>query len=463
MTSAPTPTGRRWLGSLLTVLVTAGIAGPIGALVGGHSHATLEQASAREQYVCPMHPGVVREHPGACPICGMTLVKAQAADSGQRKPLFYRSPMNAAQTSPVPTRDSMGMDYLPVFEDDAATSVQVEGRAAVTIDASKQQLIGLRTATVDRGPIGASLRLAARVSVDETRVRKVNVKVPGYVEHVFLDFVGKPIRKGQPLFSLYSPELLATENELLMALKGDASLVAAARRKLELWDVPEGELQRLEKEGVAAKAITFVSPATGVVTKKELVEGARLEAGAMPYEVVDLSTVWVLAEVYETDLRFVEPGLPATLHLTAWPDRTYTGKVLFIDPVLDPRTRTARVRLDFANPRGELRPELFGEVTLERPARDVLRVPTDALVQTGERDVVFVARGDGRFEPHLVQTGEAGRDFTEVREGLHEGEAVVTRASFLVDSESSMRASLARLAPDASSAAPMPAGHEGMK
>jgi Cu(I)/Ag(I) efflux system membrane fusion protein len=460
MTSSETRTGR---GRFLTVLVTAAIAGPIGALVGARSHSTLERPDVAEKYVCPMHPAVVQDHPGTCPICGMKLVKAQAADSGKRKPVFYRSPMNAAQTSPVPTTDSMGMAYLPVFDDDAVSAAQVEGHASVSIDASQQQLIGLRTATVDRGPIGGALRTAARVSVDETRVRKVNVKVPGYVEHVFLDFVGKPIRKGQPLFSLYSPELLATENELLMALRGDPSLVAAARRKLELWDVPELELQRLEKEGVAAKAITFVSPASGVVTKKDLVEGARLEAGAMPYEVVDLSTVWVLADVYETDLRFVEPGMLATLHLTAWPDRTYTGKVLFIDPVLDPKTRTVRVRLDFANPKGELRPELFGEVTLERPAREVVRVPTDALVQTGEREVVFVARGEGRFEPHLVQTGEAGRDFTEVRGGLVEGEAVVTRASFLVDSESSLRASLARLAPAPTSDAARPAGPESVK
>ncbi len=468
---APNPSPwRNRLGLLAVVVFTGAVAGPVGALLARRSgQAAPAQAQAAEQYQCPMHPAIVQDHPGECPICGMKLVKPTAAPAkaAERKVLFYRSPMDPAQTSPVPAKDSMGMDYLPVYDDESAPHSEVDGLAVVDVDLSRQQLIGLRTAKVDRGAVGGAFRTVGRVGVAETQVRRVSVKVPGYVERIFVDFVGKPVRRGQALFALYSPDVLATEHELLSALKGQqTALAAAARRKLELWDVPEAELARLEREGTAERTVTFVSPASGVVTKKDVVEGARLEAGSMPYEVVDLSTVWVLADVYETELRFVTPGAPVKLTLNAFPGRQYEGKVLFIDPVLDPKTRTARLRLAFPNPGGELRPEMFGEVTVERPARDVVRVPADALVRSGADDVVFVARDTGRFEPRRVRTGEVGRDFAEVLEGLTEGEAVVTRANFLIDSESRLRASLSRLAAEkptdepSTDAATPHAGHE---
>lgn len=461
----------RWLRTLLVVAMTAATAGPVGALIATSvSKSASAPQKAATQYHCPMHPSIVSEHPGECPICGMKLVKidepAAKTTSAERKLLFYRSPMDPQQTSPVPAKDSMGMDYVPVYEEDAAGRSEVDGLANVELDATRQQLIGLRTAVIERGPVGGGIRTVGKVSVDETKVRRINVKVPGYVERVFIDFVGKPVRKGQPLFSLYSPEVLAAENEFLTAVKAQsASLVSASRRKLELWDVPEAELQRLEKEGTASRAITFVSPVGGVVTRKELVEGTRLEAGAMPYDVVDLSTLWVLADLYETELRFVSPGVAAQLTLNAFPGRLFAGKVLFVDPMLDPRTRTARVRLSFANPNGELKPEMFGEVVVERPHREVLRVPSDALIRSGTEDVVFLARGEGRFEPRRVTLGEAGRDYAEVIDGLSAGDAVVTRANFLVDSESRLRASLARLSAPKTSKEPsadasMPAGHE---
>lgn len=460
-----------WLRTLVIVAATAAITGPVGALVATSvtAPASAPQTKAT-QYHCPMHPSIVSEHPGECPICGMKLVKIDAPgakpQAAERKILFYRSPMDPRQTSPGPAKDSMGMDYVAVYEDDAAGRSEVDGLASVELDATRQQLIGLRTSLVERGAVGASFRTVGRVSVDETRVRRVNLKVPGYVERVFVDFVGKPVRKGQPLFLLYSPEVLAAENEFLTALRAQsASLVSAARRKLELWDVPDTELQRLEKEGTASRAITFVSPVSGVVTRKELVEGTRLEAGAMPYDVVDLSTLWVLADVYETELRFVTPGVPARLTLNAFPGRQFAGKVLFVDPLLDPKTRTARVRLSFNNTNGDLKPEMFGEVVIERPARDVLRVPADALIRSGAEDVVFVARGEGRFEPRLVTLGEVGRDYAEVVEGLSAGDAVVTRANFLIDSESRLRASLGRISSskppkEPSADASMPSGHE---
>ncbi|MFO0596472.1 MAG: efflux RND transporter periplasmic adaptor subunit [Myxococcaceae bacterium] len=449
---SPETTSSRWLRTLLVVFAIALVAGVVGtrlASARAPSEAANDSGPAA-QYHCPMHPGVVSDHPGDCPICGMRLVAIAAPRTtapSERKVLFYRSPMDPAQTSPTPAKDSMGMDFVPVYADEAsAGDGGVDGLAEVEIDGTRQQRIGLRTALVDRGPVGANLRTFGRVAVDETRVRRVNVKVPGYVERAFVDFVGKPIRAGQPLFALYSPEVLAAENEFLAALKASsAPMAAAARRKLELWDVPASELQRLEREGTASRTVTFTSPLTGVVTKKDVVEGARLEAGAMPYEVVDLSTVWVLAAVYETELRFVAPGQAAELTFAAYPGRTFPAKVLFVDPVLDPQSRTARVRLSVGNAGGELKPEMFGEAVIARPAREVVRVPTDALVRSGTDDVAFVARPGGRFEPRRVTLGEVSREFAEVLDGLTEGEAVVTRATFLLDSESRLRASLSRL------------------
>jgi Cu(I)/Ag(I) efflux system membrane fusion protein len=306
--------------------------------------------------------------------------------------------------------------------------------------------------------------------VDETRVHHVNVKFSGFMEHVHGDFVGRPVRKGEPLFSIYGPELLAAQQEYLLALDtrrrladaggmvsdGDA-LVAAARRKLELWDVPAPEIARIERAGQASRTLTFYSPATGVITKKDVVPGMRVNAGDMPFEIVDLSRVWVLADAYESDLRQVQVGMMAKLTLKAFPDRTFTGRVAFVDPILDPRTRTAKVRVEFLNPGGELKPEMFGDVVFQGTRRTALRIPADAVIHSGTRNVVFVALPDGKFVPREVQLGESDGDFVEVASGLERGDGVVTRANFLVDSESRLRASLAALS-GGTPAAPEPPG-----
>jgi Cu(I)/Ag(I) efflux system membrane fusion protein len=371
---------------------------------------------------------------------------------------FYRSPMDPRQTSPVPRKDEMGMDYLPVYRDELTGNVvAVAGRSTVTIDVARQQLIGLRTALVTRGDVGGSWRTVGRVEVDPTRVRKTNVKVEGYVQRIYVNFTGQSVRKGQPLFTLYSPTLLAAQNDYVITLEHknpaldlgaaqSAALLAAARRRLLLWDVPEAAIAELERTHQPSETITFNSPIAGVVTQKNVVEGSFLNAGDSPYEVTDLSTVWVMVDVYESDISRVKLGMAASLSLPAAADRVFRGEVRFIEPMLDPTTRTVKVHLHFPNPTGELKPALYGEVTLSGTTRSGLRVPLDAVIRSGTKAVVFLALDRGEFRPVEVQLGERTSDQIEVVSGLSEGQSVVTRANFLVDSESQLRASLADLA-----------------
>ena len=437
--------------------VAAGlVVGVIGATVVPRLHHETAESAAQHGplYHCPMHPTYTSDKPGDCPICGMTLVPIESADAGkpEHKIVLYRSPMNPAETSPVPRKDSMGMDFVPVYADEGTVASEVSGLVGVKIDAQRQQLIGLRTAEVTKGPISGDWRTVGRVAVNETRVRKINLKVDGFVEKLFVDFTGKLVRRGDPLFSLYSPDLLSAEQEYLLALRtreqlgaspAGEDLVASARRRLELWDIPKSEIDALEQTKTPHRTLTLTSPIAGVVTAKNVVQGSRLTAGETPFEITDLSEVWVLADAHESDLPRVRLGTPVTLTLEAVPNRAFTGTVLYIEPVLDPKTRTVKVRLAFANPRGDLRPEMFGEVVFHSRPHQGLRVPIDSIIDSGDRKVVFVALGDGRFEPREVKAGDMAGDLVEVTEGLRAGEQVVVGASFLVDSESQLKAALA--------------------
>jgi Cu(I)/Ag(I) efflux system membrane fusion protein len=465
-----TPARRRFgLATVVCVaLASAGLSTLVEVQFAGTSKATPAEGVHADGtaafYQCPMHPTVVRDHPGTCPICGMTLVRiawptgdAAPGAAGPRHVRFYRSPMDPTRTSPVPARDEMGMAFLPVYDDTPADGSAVTGFGTVEIDPDRQQLIGLRTAEVTRGKVGGAWRTVGRVAIDETRVWHVNLKVSGFVERVFVDYVGKKVRRGDPLFTLYSPELLAAQEEYLLARTtdgelarlGDAGgerdhgLASASRRKLELWDIPDSEIDALVARGRPTKTLTFYAPATGVVTRKDVVDGMKLDAGAMPYEVADLSSVWVLADVYESELRFVREGMAATLTLAAFPDREFKGKVVFLDPLLDPQTRTVKVRVTVPNPAGDLRPDMFGEVVLLGVPHDALRVPPDAVIDSGTEKIVFVAVGGGKFRPRVVKLGEGDEANVEVVSGLALGDRVVVRANFLVDSESRLRASLA--------------------
>jgi Cu(I)/Ag(I) efflux system membrane fusion protein len=420
------PTGRTVVAALLIFVAGVALGGvAVWRVQRGHGEPGPTVAAAAKHsplYQCPMHPAITSDHPGDCPICGMKLVEVDARKTEVKE------------------------------------AAKVDGMATVTIDPSRQQLIGLRTAKAERGRVASSWHTVARIEVAPNRVRKTNVKVEGFVEQMFVDFVGQSVRKGQPLFSVFSPALLAAQGEYLLALhtrdslaKGGASsengdsLVAAARRRLELWDVTPAELERLERTRQPSKNLVVVSPIAGVVTAKNVVQGARLTPGEAPYEITDLGEVWVMADAYENDLARIRPGMQATLTLSAYPGKSFVGKVAFVDPILDPQTRTVKVHLHFMNETRALKPGMFGEVALDGLPREGLRIPVDAVIRAGTRDVVFLAIGSGRFEPRVVKLGEQSGDEVEVTSGLADGQEVVTRANFLVDSESQLRASLAAL------------------
>jgi membrane fusion protein, copper/silver efflux system len=283
------------------------------------------------------------------------------------------------------------------------------------------------------------------------------VKVEGFVEKLFVDFIGKPVAKGQPLFSFYSPDFVSAQREYLLALQtqkalssgslrdSGGDLLESARRRLLLGDVPKETIDPLEKTGEPQRALTLRSPILGTVTAKNVVEGARLTPADIPFEITDLSRVWVLVDVYEAELGRAKVGTLAELTVPSAPGKVLQGRVAFVDPVMDPKTRTAKVRLEFPNPSGELRPEMFGEVLLKGQGRKGLLVPLDAVLDAGTTKVVFIALGGGKFEPREVSTGNAVGENVEIRSGLKGGEEVVVHANFLVDSESRLKAALAQM------------------
>ncbi len=448
---------------LIALGLVAGIGGTLVLRPSGsaqHDHGASSGKDAKKQmYQCPMHLQIIMDHEGDCPICGMKLVPMESeAPKEKGKIIFYRSPMNPSLTSQVPMKDEMGMDYVPVYEGDLkGEGAGLDTHAAVKIDHERQQLIGLSTEKVTEGSVSGELRAVGRVAVDETRVRKVNVKVEGFVEKLFVDFVGKPVAKGQTLFSLYSPEFVSAQREYLLALKtqkalaggtlqsSGGDLLEAAKRRLTLWDVPKEAMEQLEKVGEVQRALTLRSPISGIVTAKNVVEGARITPSDVPFEITDLSRVWVLVDVYEAELGRAKVGMPAQLTTQASPGKTFTGHIVFVDPVMDPKTRTAKARLEFPNPSGELKPEMFGEVLLKGQGRKGILVPLDAVLDAGTTKVAFVALGDGKFEPREVTTGTTVGEKVEILSGLKAGEEVVVRANFLVDSESRLKAALAHL------------------
>src|SRR3954468_2085422 len=338
----------------------------------------------------------------------------------------------------------------------AATAATPTPRGPVELDTRRQQLIGVRTVIVRRASLDDTIRLAGTVVVDETRQSEISTHVDGWIRELSADFTGREIRRGEPLFTLYSPDVIATQQEFLLALRGRATstpadvigreyadrLVTAARERLLRLDMPPQDGAQLERTGKIAEAITFVSPVTGTIVEKTAVRGMRVMAGQTLYRVADLSAGWGEGEGYEADLASMRPGVRATVTLGAYPRRTFAGRISFVSPTVTAETRTARVRVAMANPGGLLKPNMLAEVSVQTRATPSLVVPADAIVNTGTDAVAFVAEGEGRFTPRRVRIGRTTADGVEVVSGLSDGETVAMGATFFLDSESQLRGAL---------------------
>jgi RND family efflux transporter MFP subunit len=337
----------------------------------------------------------------------------------------------------------------------AAPSAIETPRAPVQLDARRRQLLNVRTVRAERTPLRRDVRAVGIVRYDETRLADVNLKLDGYVQRLHVDSTGQALRRGQPLLDLYSPELLATQQEYLLALGTSETLrqstiadariqaerlVESARQRLTLWDLPPDVMQRLDRTRRADASITFRSPVSGIVIEKPVVEGMRVAAGQTLYKVADLSSVWVEADVFESDAPFVKVGGPAVVTLDAWPGESLRGRATYIYPFVEEKTRTLKVRFAFANPRLRLKPGMYANVRMDAALGAGITIPADALLDAGQEQLVFVAEGDGYFAPRRVSAGLRVGDRVQIREGLGDGEEVAAGAAFFIDSESQLRA-----------------------
>ena len=365
----------------------------------------------------------------------------KATDRGRI--LFYRNPMGQPDTSPTPKKDAMGMDYIPVHENEAADA----SSGLVTVAPGRMQVLGVRTAPVENRPaLTRTVRATGTVQFDERQMAVVSARVGGWVERLEVGATGDAVRRGQVMADIYSPDLVASEEEFLVASRMGAAMAAASVQRLRALGVPDGEIARLRKTGKPAQRVPVLAPADGVVTEKLVVQGTRVGPDQPLYRTAGLSPVWVIAEVQEQDLGSVRPGQQAKAGFVALPGRGFAGTVDFIYPSLSAETRTGRVRVVVSNTDGALRAGMFASVEIEAPAAGgagpVLAVPSSAVLDSGTRQVVLVERGEGRFEPRQVRVGAEGDGTAQILDGLKPGERVVVGANFLIDAESNLRAAL---------------------
>jgi Cu(I)/Ag(I) efflux system membrane fusion protein len=362
----------------------------------------------------------------------------------ERKPLYYRNPMGLPDTSPVPKKDAMGMDYVPVYEGEEPASSTV-----ISIGSDKVQKLGVKSEAAALRTLDLTLRAVGRIEVDERRTYAVAPKFEGWVERLYVNTTGQSVAKGQPLFDVYSPELVSAQREHVLALQGVAALKDAdGEAQDSMRQLADASAARLRNWGVSGRASggraqTFHAPVSGVVLEKIAVQGMRFMPGETLYRIADLSAVWVVADVAEQDIARIKVGDAVRIAVDAWPEQRFDGKVDFVYPALDGATRTTPVRIALANPQGQLKPAMFASVEFSLgKGEQVLAIPASAVIDSGARQVALVRLDEGRFEPRELRLGRRGDDYVEVLNGIAEGEQVVTSANFLIDAESNLRAAL---------------------
>lgn len=451
---------------LLLLALPGGIAlyiwGPKpGAGEAGVAHAPgdLATVQAEQLYTCGMDPQVIQNKPGNCPICGMklTAIRKQAGAAGtsagpvgERKVKYYKSTMMPDEVRSTPGKDSMDMDMVPVYEDAAAAAES----QTIVVDSTTTQNMGIRTAAVTRGPLRRTIRTVGVIDYDETTLAEVTTKFKGWIEKLYVNATGQLVMRGDPLFEIYSPELYSAQVEYLLATDpsnkagaGSDSLKVSAQTKLRFFDISDGQIAELERTREARKTLRIVAPQDGFVVEKMVVEGQMVDAGMRTYRLADLGLVWVQAQIYEQDLVYLKLGQEATVALSYLADREFRGRVTYIYPNVDEKTRTAKVRMEFHNPGYFLKPGMFATVHVTSELEpSTLLVPDMAILRSGEKTTVFVARDGGKFDPRIVTLGPQAEDDTyQVLSGLQEGERIVTSGQFMLDSESQLREAIQKM------------------
>jgi RND family efflux transporter MFP subunit len=400
----------------------------------------------------------------------------QKAESGQamtaaqkepaRKILYYRNPMGLPDTSPTPKKDPMGMDYIPVYggeEQQASPFVAPAGSGEVRISVEKVQKLGVKTERAALRVLDKTVRAVGKVEVDERHIHNIAPKFEGWIEKLHVKTTGEPVRKGEALFDAYSPELVSAQREYAIAMQGLATLkdadedtrrsmqqlAEATLQRLKNWDISEQQVKELARSETTRRSLTFHAfhtPVNGVVLEKKALEGMRFMPGEVLYQIADLSSVWVVAEVFEQDIGLVKVGSKAQVRLNAYPDRRFDGVVSLVYPTLNAATRTVPVRMEIANTKGLLKPAMFANVEIPVGGKgEVLTVPASAVIDSGTRQIVLVQLEPGRFDPRVVKLGSRGENYVEVLDGIAEGEQVVISANFLIDAESNLKAALSGL------------------
>jgi RND family efflux transporter MFP subunit len=418
-----------------------------------------------DYYTCTMHPSVHAEQPGKCPICGMDLVPVMKKGAGEttgsspaqpgkntRKIKYYRSTMMTGEVSAKPAKDSMGMDMVPVYEEERSAKVNQPAEFLVPVE--RQQQIGVTFVTVTRGPLHHTIRAVGTVEPDAQRRWEFVARVDGYVQQLFVPSPGEIVEKDAPLISIYSPDLLTTSRELVMLLRmrdeaktRDARetperLLAAAKSRLRQWNITNDQIAELERKREPSETLTLRSPFRGIVQDVPIQQGVNVKVGDRLIAIADLSMVWVWAEFYESELSMLQTGQEVTLTTIAFPNNQFQGRVAIINPFLEQAKRTAKVRIDIPNPDFKLRPGMYANVELGMDMGEGLTVLASAVMPTGSREIAFVDKGGGKLEPRIVELGEQIGDHYEVKSGLAEGERVVASANFLIDAESKVQGAL---------------------
>ena len=435
----------KWKQILAGLLLMAAVG--LGAIItgcsrqadGGGAPTSVEETL----YTCGMHPWIIQDHPGNCPICGMKLEPVHKTAAGaEPKILFYKSTIKPGETNAGPGKDSRGIDMIPVYAEAPAAN-----SASISLDPATIQMMNIQTTEITRGPLRRTIRTVGTIGYNETALSDVTTKFKGWIEKLEVDAMGQLVHRGETLFEIYSPELYGTEAEYLAVLDATNADSAAALEKLRFFDISEAQIVDMAKTRKPSKTLAVVSAADGFVVEKNVVQGQMVEAGTRLYRLADLGIVWVFAQVYEQDLPYVQLGQEAVVKLSSMPDREFRGRVTYVYPEVDERTRTARVRLEFENPGYFLKPGMFVSAQIVSELKpSVLLVPDSAVLRSGEKNTVFVALPGGKFEARTVNLGQSGESsHYEVIAGLREGERVVQSGQFMLDSESQLREAIEKM------------------